>query len=209
MGYRFSTYATYWIRSIVTRGIASSSRNIRIPYGLHEIMIKIKKIMNTYIVVHNGKIPTDKDLAEITGFSLERVKTARECMDMNISLYTPVGGEDSDATLCDTIPDNTNIEDYMIEYQMKDYLNELITMARLTEREEFVIKARNGFYGRTYTLAELGIKYNVTREMIRQIEMKTLEKLKKTAKLKNSLILINQDYRYDSSYDRTSFKYSL
>ena len=185
-GYRFTTYATYWIKQAVTRGIAFSSRMIRLPYGLHDIVIKVKKTINDYIMANNGRIPNDTELSEITGYSLERIKVALESMDMNVSLSTPMGREEYD-TLEDNIPDgNTDYDSEIDRYYISKYLLNLFDIASLTEREEYVIKARNGYFGRVYSLEEIGKQYGITREAVRQIEKHSLEKLRLAIRVKNT-----------------------
>lgn len=178
-GYRFSTYATYWIRQAITRGIAMTSRNIRVSVGLHEIIIKIRKAIGIYILTNNGRIPNDNELSEIINVPIDRVKQARECMEMTVSISTPTLSEDKEVTLEDTIPDTTNQMDERIEqYYLNKYLDKLIDIASLNEREQYVLKARNGFFGKIHTLEEIGQKYGCTREWARQIELKSLEKLR-------------------------------
>ena len=190
MGYRFTTYATYWIKQAITRGIAFSCRNIRIPYGVHENVIKIRKVINTYIIANNGRIPSDNELSEITGLSLEKVKDARDAMDNCISLSTPYGREDTEATLEDIIPsDSIGLEERFDNYYYSEYLTGLLDIASLTDRELFTIKARNGFFGRIYTLEEIGNIYGITREGVRQIEKHSLEKLRTAVNIKRTYTL--------------------
>ncbi len=165
MGYRFSTYATYWIRQAITRGIAITSRNIRISVGLHEIIIKVRKATSMFIMLNNGKIPSNNELSEMTGISLDRIKQARECIEMTVSINTPIRNEEKESTLEDIIPDTRDsLEKNLDLYYMRKYLEKIIDVASLNEREEYVIKARNGFYGKILTLEEIGNKYNCTRE---------------------------------------------
>lgn len=190
MGYRFTTYATYWIKQAITRGIAFSCRNIRIPYGVHENVIKIRKVINTYIIANNGRIPSDLELSEITGLSLEKVKDARDAMDNSISLSTPYGREEKDSTLGEILPnDEESLEERFDNYYMSEYLDRLLDIASLNEREIFVLKARNGFFGRIYTLEEIGNIYGITREGVRQIEKHSLEKLRIAVNIKRTYTL--------------------
>ncbi len=192
-GYRFTTYATYWIRQAITRGIAFSSRNIRVPYGVHENSIRIRKIINMFIIANNGRIPSDIELSEITGLSLEKVRDARECMDMCISLSTPTGREEKDSTLGETIPnDEVDLEESIDHYYMNQYLDKLLDIASLSEREEYVVKARNGFYGKLCTLEEIGKIYGITREGVRQIEKHALEKLRSAVNVKRTYDLFRK-----------------
>lgn len=207
-GYRFTTYATYWIKQAVTRGIAFSSRMIRLSYGLHEIVIKIKKTINMYIVANNGRIPTDTELSEITGIPLDRVRAALENLDTNISLSVPVGREEY-LTLGDTIPDeDVDYEGDFDQYLISEYLLKLFDIASLTEREEYVIKARNGYFGKVYSLEEIGKKYGITREMVRQIEKYTLEKLRLAVRVKNTYDFFKR-YKANKQFSKQYFRYDI
>ena len=208
-GYRFTTYATYWIRQAITRGIAFCSRNIRVPYGVHENSIKIRKVINMYIIANNGRIPSDNELCEITGLSLEKVKDARECMDMCISLSTPMGREEKDSTLEETIAsDGISLEEEFDNYYISEYLNKLLDIASLTEKEEFVVKARNGFYGKIYTLEEIGKIYDITREGVRQIEKHALEKLRIAVNVRRTYGIFNE-INIKRKIGRTVFRYDV
>ena len=175
-GYRFTTYATHWIRQSVTRGIADHSRTIRIPVHVHECILKIKKVRAEYLSVY-GEYPSNEKIAELTNFSIDSIKRALECMDLTISLSTVINEED-DITLAEVIEDEDSSLDNIDQANDKILLESLFSKANLSEREEYVIKARNGFYGKVYTLAEIGEKFDVTRERVRQIEIKAMGKLK-------------------------------
>lgn len=209
MGYRFTTYATYWIRQAITRGIAFSSRNIRVPYGVHENSIKIRKIINMYIIANNGRIPSDLELSEITGLSLDNVRDARECMDMCISLSTPTGREEKDSTLGEILPnDEESLEERFDNYYMSEYLDKLLDIASLNEREIFVLKARNGFFGKIYTLEEIGKHYGITREGVRQIEKHGLEKLRTAVNVKRTYEIFH-GFSKEKSTESYVFRYVI
>jgi RNA polymerase primary sigma factor len=208
-GYRFTTYATYWIRQAITRGIAFSSRNIRVPYGVHENSIKIRKIINMYIIANNGRIPSDLELSEITGLSLDNVRDARECMDMCISLFTPTGREEKDSTLGEILPnDEESLEERFDNYYMSEYLDKLLDIASLNEREIFVLKARNGFFGKIYTLEEIGKHYGITREGVRQIEKHGLEKLRTAVNVKRTYEIFH-GFSKEKSTESYVFRYVI
>lgn len=209
MGYRFSTYATYWIRQAITRGIAITSRNIRISVGLHEIIIKVRKATSMFIMLNNGKIPSNNELSEMTGISLDRIKQARECIEMTVSINTPIRNEEKESTLEDIIPDTRDsLEKNLDLYYMRKYLEKIIDVASLNEREEYVIKARNGFYGKILTLEEIGNKYNCTREWARQIEKKAMEKLKTAANVLKTYEMFNS-LKNTQTDQKLVFRYSI
>ena len=196
-GYKFSTYATWWIKQSIRRGIADFSRTVRIPVHLHDCIIKVNYTINNFISL-NGYVPSDEKLAEITGYSVERIKLARECMEFTVSLSTPVN-EDEDVTLADVIVDENSSLDSFDRVNDKIIIENILLSTYLTEREKYIIKARNGFFGQIYTLEEIAVKSGLTRERVRQIEAKALGKLQKTAMRKNNMMF---DVKEESVWER-------
>jgi RNA polymerase primary sigma factor len=176
-GYKFSTYATWWIRQAITRSIADQARTIRIPVHM---MDAISKVMRTWRQLFNeiGREPTPEELAEKTGLPLEKVRTVLKIAKEPLSLETPVGDEE-DSHLGDFIEDKNGILplDAVIQSNLRETTTR--TLASLTAREERIIRMRFGIGMNTdHTLEEVGQQFSVTRERIRQIEAKALRKLK-------------------------------
>jgi RNA polymerase primary sigma factor len=176
-GYKFSTYATWWIRQAITRSIADQARTIRIPVHM---MDAISKVMRTWRQLFNeiGREPTPEELAEKTGLPLEKVRTVLKIAKEPLSLETPVGDEE-DSHLGDFIEDKNAILplDAVIQSNLRETTTR--TLASLTAREERIIRMRFGIGMNTdHTLEEVGQQFSVTRERIRQIEAKALRKLK-------------------------------
>ena len=175
-GYRFSTYATWWVRQTITRALADQDRVIRIPTNLVEYHNKMSKIIAQYQTEY-GTTPSVEELMEETGWTKERVSTLLDLTMSTTSLETPVGDED-EATMGDLIPDNTYnpVAEAMREADKQVILSVLNT---LTEKERDVMTLRFGIgTDNPLTLEEVGEKYNVTRERIRQIENRALKKLR-------------------------------
>ena len=175
-GYRFSTYATWWVRQTITRALADQDRVIRIPTNLVEYHNKMSKIIAQYQSEY-GTSPSVEELMEETGWTKERVSTLLDLTMSTASLETPVGDEE-DATMGDLIPDNTYnpVAEAMREADKQVILSVLNT---LTEKERDVMTLRFGIgTDNPLTLEEVGEKYNVTRERIRQIENRALKKLR-------------------------------
>lgn len=210
-GYRFSTYATYWIRQAVSRGIAVTSRNIRIPVYVHENVVKLRRAINFYILVNNGRIPSNKELSEITCIPLDKVEQAMQYMDSTISLSTHSGhSEDMDSTLQDTIPDEDIVLDRdASRYYLDKLLTQLIDIASLSERDEYIIRARNGFFGRIYSLEEIGKKYGCTREWVRQIEERSLDRLRTAAKVRETYDMYREYLRKHNDSPKLVFRYKI
>ena len=176
-GYKFSTYATWWIRQAITRAIADQARTIRIPVHMVETIHKVSRY-SRQLMQENGREPTSEEIGEKLGMSAEKVREIMKIAQDPVSLETPIG-EEEDSHLGDFIPDDdtpspaeatsTNILREELERQLHT----------LTPREEHVIKLRFGLYdGRTRTLEEVGKEFDITRERIRQIEAKALRKLR-------------------------------
>lgn len=175
-GYRFSTYATWWVRQTITRALADQDRVIRIPTNLVEYHNKMSKIIAQYQTEY-GTAPSIEELMEETGWTKERVSTLLDLTMSTASLETPVGDEE-EATMGDLIPDNTYnpVAEAMREADKQVILSVLNT---LTEKERDVMTLRFGIgTDNPLTLEEVGEKYNVTRERIRQIENRALKKLR-------------------------------
>ncbi|MCD7839695.1 MAG: RNA polymerase sigma factor RpoD [Erysipelotrichaceae bacterium] len=177
-GFKFSTYATWWIRQAITRAIADQARTIRIPVHMVETINKLTRVQRQ-LVQELGREPTAEEIAELMdGMTPEKVREIQKISLEPVSLETPIGEED-DSHLGDFIEDEGAMspDDYAANELLKDELNEVLL--ELTDREEKVLRLRFGLDdGRTRTLEEVGKEFNVTRERIRQIEAKALRKLK-------------------------------
>jgi RNA polymerase primary sigma factor len=176
-GYKFSTYATWWIRQAITRSIADQARTIRIPVHMIETINKL--VRTSRQMLHEiGREPTPEELAEKLGLPLEKVRKVMKIAKEPISLETPIGDEE-DSHLGDFIEDKNAI--LPVEAAIQSNLRETTTrvLASLTPREERVLRMRFGIGMNTdHTLEEVGQQFSVTRERIRQIEAKALRKLK-------------------------------
>ena len=176
-GYKFSTYATWWIRQAITRSIADQSRTIRIPVHMSEVINKTYRVSRT-LLQELGREPTEQELTEAMNLPIEKVREILKVSADPISLDTPIGEED-DSHLGDFIKDDTIVgpEDAAAYSVLQDQISKLLDT--LTEREQRVLILRFGLKdGRTRTLEEVGKEFNVTRERIRQIEAKALRKLR-------------------------------
>jgi len=188
-GYKFSTYATWWIRQAITRAIADQARTIRIPVHMVETINKVIRV-NRQLLQELGHDPTPEEVAEEMGMPVDKVREIMKIAQEPVSLETPIG-EEEDSHLGDFIPDEDASEPSeaasftLLKEQLVDVLG------TLTPREEKVLKLRFGIEdGRTRTLEEVGREFNVTRERIRQIEAKALRKLRhpsRSKKLKDFL----------------------
>lgn len=176
-GFKFSTYATWWIRQAITRAIADQARTIRIPVHMVETINRLKKVQSQ-LLHENGVEPSEELIAEKMDLPVERVREIMRVAQEPVSMETPIGPEE-DSRLMDFIRD----EDALAtdEAALKTITNEDIdgVLKTLTPREESVIRLRFGLQdGRCHTLEEVGTEFNVTRERIRQIEAKALRKLR-------------------------------
>ena len=188
-GFKFSTYATWWIRQAITRAIADQARTIRIPVHMVETINKLIRV-SRHLLQELGREPTMEEIAEEMDTSLEKVREIMKIAQEPVSLETPIG-EEEDSHLGDFIPDDdapapSEAASFMLlKEQLVDVLN------TLTSREEKVLRLRFGLDdGRSRTLEEVGREFNVTRERIRQIEAKALRKLRhptRSKKLKDYL----------------------
>lgn len=183
-GFKFSTYATWWIRQAITRAIADQARTIRIPVHMVETINKLTRIQRQ-LIQELGREPTAEEIADhMDGMTPEKVREIQKISLEPVSLETPIGEED-DSHLGDFIEDEQAMspDDYAANELLKDELNEVLL--ELTDREEKVLRLRFGLDdGRTRTLEEVGKEFNVTRERIRQIEAKALRKLKHPSRSK-------------------------
>lgn len=177
-GFKFSTYATWWIRQAITRAIADQARTIRIPVHMVETINKLTRIQRQ-LVQDLGRDPTAEEIAaKMENITPEKVREIQKIALEPVSLETPIGEED-DSHLGDFIEDKDAMspDEFANNQLLKDEIN--LVLQGLTEREEKVLRLRFGLYdGRTRTLEEVGKEFNVTRERIRQIEAKALRKLK-------------------------------
>jgi RNA polymerase primary sigma factor len=176
-GYKFSTYATWWIRQAITRAIADQARTIRIPVHMIETINKLVRT-SRYLVQELGRDPTPEEIAERMDYPLEKVKKVLKIAKEPISLETPIGDEE-DSSLGDFIEDKKAVAP--AEEVVNTKLSELIdkVLSELTPREEQVLRKRFGLGEKSdHTLEEVGKLFNVTRERIRQIEAKALRKLR-------------------------------
>lgn len=176
-GFKFSTYATWWIRQAITRAIADQARTIRIPVHMVETINRLKKVQSQ-LLHENGYEPTEELIAEKMNLPVDRIREIMRVAQEPVSMETPIGPEE-DSRLMDFIRD----EDALApdEAALKTITNEDIdgVLKTLTPREEAVIRLRFGLSdGRCHTLEEVGLEFNVTRERIRQIEAKALRKLR-------------------------------
>jgi len=188
-GYKFSTYATWWIRQAITRAIADQARTIRIPVHMVETINKVMRI-SRQLLQELGHDPSPEEIAADMGMPVEKVREILKIAQEPVSLETPIG-EEEDSHLGDFIPDEDASEpaEAASFTLLKEQLAEVL--ATLTPREEKVLRLRFGIEdGRTRTLEEVGKEFNVTRERIRQIEAKALRKLRhpsRSKKLKDFL----------------------
>lgn len=188
-GYKFSTYATWWIRQAITRAIADQARTIRIPVHMVETINKLIRV-SRQLLQELGREPQPEEIAKEMGMSIEKVQEIMKIAQEPVSLETPIG-EEEDSHLGDFIPDDdapapSEAASFML---LKEQLMEVL--GTLTSREEKVLKLRFGLEdGRSRTLEEVGQMFDVTRERIRQIEAKALRKLRhpsRSKKLKDFL----------------------
>lgn len=182
-GFRFSTYATYWIKQAITRAIADKARTIRIPVYMVDAINKLN-VIKRKLVQELRREPTLEELAKKLKVNVEKVKEIQKYALDTISLETVIG-DDEESTLGDFISDSEldNPLEYTIKEKFKEEMNSMLKT--LSEKEEKVIRLRFGFgEGDKYTLEEIATIYGVTRERIRQIESKALNKLRKTARSK-------------------------
>ena len=188
-GYKFSTYATWWIRQAITRALADQARTIRVPVHMVETINKLARVQRQLTQDLNRE-PTDEEIAKKLGISVDKVREVYKISQDPVSLETPIGEED-DSHLGDFIRDERTVspEEYATEELLKEELADVLLT--LTDREEKVLRLRFGLDdGQCRTLEEVGQIFGVTRERIRQIEAKALRKLRhpsRSRKLKDFL----------------------
>lgn len=178
-GYKFSTYATWWIRQAITRALADQSRTIRIPVHMVETINKFQQV-ERFLIQELGREPTPEEAASEMGEDIDKVRHIIKISQDTISLETSVGDDEEDSTLEDFIEDVKSVTpDRAAALQLlKDYVREIVN--QLSPREQKILEMRFGLTdGVTHTLEEVGRDFEVTRERIRQIEAKALEKIKK------------------------------
>ena len=176
-GYKFSTYATWWIRQAITRAIADQARTIRVPVHMVETINRLSRYQRQLTLELNRE-PTEEELAKKMHLSLEKIREVIKIAQEPVSLETPIGEED-DSHLGDLVKDERTMspEEYTVHELLKDEISDVLLT--LTEREEQVLRLRFGLYdGCCKTLEEVGQMFGVTRERIRQIEAKALRKLR-------------------------------
>ena len=186
-GYKFSTYATWWIRQAITRAIADQARTIRVPVHMVETINKLNRI-SRQLLQEKGREATNEELAKAMGVTVGKIREVKKIAQDPISLETPIG-EKEDSHLGDFIEDHEAVapDDAAGSILLREQIDELLQ--GLTERERQVLELRFGLKdGKTRTLEEVGRYFDVTRERIRQIEGKALQKLKKSARN----LIINQ-----------------
>ena len=182
-GFKFSTYATWWIRQAITRAIADQARTIRIPVHMVETINKVKKV-SSQLLHQNGHEPSADEIADELGMPVDKVREIMRVAQEPVSLETPIG-EEEDSHLGDFIPDDDAPApaDAASHTMLREQLVEVLKT--LTPREEKVLRLRFGLEdGRSRTLEEVGKEFNVTRERIRQIEAKALRKLRHPSRSK-------------------------
>ena len=182
-GFKFSTYATWWIRQSITRAIADQARTIRIPVHMVETITRVKKASSQLLHL-NGKDPSEEEIADYLDMPLDKVREVMRIAQEPVSLETPIG-EEEDSHLGDFIPDNhaQSPNDAANNTMLKEQLNEVLST--LTPREADVLRMRYGLDNEPpKTLEDVGKAFNVTRERIRQIEAKALRKLRHPSRSK-------------------------
>jgi len=182
-GFKFSTYATWWIRQAVTRALADQARTIRIPVHMIETISKYTKAKRK-LDQELGREPLPEEIAQEMNLEIDKVRNIIKISQETLSLESPIGGDDEEATLGEFIEDEKEISPSQSAARglLRDYLNEI--MSELSEREQRILEMRFGLKdGITHTLEEVGKEFSVTRERIRQIEFKTIEKIRQHNKL--------------------------
>ncbi len=183
-GYKFSTYATWWIRQAITRALADQSRTIRIPVHMVETINKYTQITRR-LVQELGREPLAEEIAAEIGMEVEKIHHIQKISQETVSLETSVGDSDDDSVLGDFIEDTETVMPHQVASRklLKNHVAEVLS--ELTPREQKILKIRFGLEdGVTHTLEEVGQEFGVTRERIRQIEAKALEKIRDHAMLK-------------------------
>jgi RNA polymerase primary sigma factor len=176
-GYKFSTYATWWIRQSITRAVADQSRTIRIPVHMNETIVRMNKVRQI-LVQDNGKEPNFEEIAKMMNLPVKKIRKIAKIAQQPVSLETPIG-DDANTSLKDFIEDNNTPlpDDIFIRVSRREKIDE--ALESLNERESAILRMRYGLgSGNEHTLDEVGRKFRVTRERIRQIEAKAMRKLR-------------------------------
>ncbi len=182
-GFKFSTYATWWIRQAITRALADQARTIRVPVHMVETINKMARIQRQMTLELNRE-PSEEELAKKMNISVDKVREVMKISQDPVSLDTPIG-EEEDSHFGDFVPDKSNLspEEYATNEILKEQIKEVLKT--LQKREQEVLELRFGLLdGTCYTLEEVGKRFNVTRERIRQIEAKALRKLRHPSRAK-------------------------
>jgi len=177
-GYKFSTYATWWIRQSITRSIADQSRTIRIPVHMVEVMQKVERVKKK-LKQQLGRNPTEAEISKESGLALDKINKSLKVIKEPISMESPIGGEDEESTISDFIEDETRNKPFEIisDSVLKKIMEEAVV--NLPEREARILQMRFGLgLKQDYTLEEVGKEFGVTRERIRQIEGKALRMIR-------------------------------
>lgn len=196
-GYKFSTYATWWIRQAITRAIADQARTIRVPVHMVETINKLNKVIREHLQEH-GEYPTIEELGKLTGKTPEKIEEILAASKETVSLESPISG-DEESTMGDFIHDDSmeQPEEAAMKMLLREQIDQILDT--LSPREAMVLKMRYGLLdGKTKTLEEVGQFFNVTRERIRQIEVKALRKLRhpsRSKQLKALLGMLNNSKR--------------
>ncbi len=182
-GFKFSTYATWWIRQAITRALADQARTIRIPVHMVETINQYQQVVRR-LVQDLGREPLPEEIAAEMGMEVEKVRHIQKISQDTVSLEVPIGDEDEDSVLADFVPDEDSVTPQMATARriLRDHLEEIIN--ELTPREQKILEMRFGLKdGVTHTLEEVGQVFGVTRERIRQIEAKALDRIRQHHKI--------------------------
>ena len=182
-GFKFSTYATWWIRQAITRALADQARTIRIPVHMVETINQYQQVVRR-LVQDLGREPLPEEIAAEMAIDVAKVRHIQKISQDTVSLEVPIGDEDEDSVLADFVPDEDSITPQMSTARriLQDHLNEIIN--ELTPREQKILEMRFGLKdGVTHTLEEVGVVFGVTRERIRQIEAKALDRIRQHHKI--------------------------
>ena len=191
-GFKFSTYATWWIRQAITRALADQARTIRVPVHMVETINKMARIQRQLTLELNHE-PSEEEIAAKMGVSIEKVREVMKISQDPVSLDTPIG-EEEDSHFGDFVPDKSSMspEEYATNEILKEQIKEVLKT--LQKREQEVLELRFGLLdGTCYTLEEVGKRFNVTRERIRQIEAKALRKLRHPSRAKKLRDFLGDD----------------
>ena len=185
LGYKFSTYAVWWIRQSIDRAIYNKSKNIRVPVHLNEQVTKFNQVYGA-LERNMGQAPSLEEVAKEMNISVDKVIDLYKASQDTVSLNTPVG-VDGDTELGEFIPsEDQNVDDVVLNSMLREYLEDIINQIRATDREKYVLRLRYGFIdGQEHTLDSVGKEFGVTRERIRQLEAKCLNKLRMHPKTKD------------------------